>query len=83
MTYRRKVRISDYVIDRNDIAMDNVEEWNPNCFIEFTLIYVVEVQVKVLFFWITIWGDRCEFSDADARNKINSRAKAIYDAMSK
>lgn len=98
MTYRRKVRISDYVIDRNDIAMDNVEEWNPNCFIEFTPIveelnpncfmgfppiYVVEVQVKVLFFWITIWGDRCEFSDADARNKINSRAKAIYDAMSK
>lgn len=50
---------------------------------EFPPIYVVEVQVKVLFFWITIWGDDCAFSDADARNSINSRANAIYDSLSK
>lgn len=83
MAYRRKVRIAADVIDRNSIVMDNVEEWNPHCVMEFTPIYVVEVQVKVLFFWITIWCDNCDFSDADARTKINSRAKDIYKTMLK
>lgn len=83
MTYRRKVRIAADVIDRNAFVVDNVEEWNPHYFMEFPPIYVVEVQVKVLFFWITIWGDDCAFSDADARNSINCRANAIYDSLSK
>lgn len=83
MTYRRKVRITADVIDRNAVVMDNVEEWSPHYVMEFPPVYCVEVQVKVLFFWITIWGDDCNFSDADARNSINSRAKAIYDSISK
>lgn len=83
MTYRRKVRIAADVIDRNAVVVDNVEEWKSNCFMELPPIYVVEVQVKVLFLWITIWSDDCAFSDADARNSINRRANAIYDSLSK
>lgn len=82
MTYRRKIRILQTVIDRNAIVMDNVEEWNPHYFMEFPPVYVVEVQVKVLFFWIAIWGDDCAYSDADARNNIRRRAENIYKALS-
>ena len=81
MIYRRKVRVAVDVVDRNEVT-GNVEEWNPHYRMEFPPLYVVEVQVKVLFFWIAIWGDDCDYSDADARNDIDRRAKSIYKALS-
>ena len=45
--------------------------------VESELIYLVRVQVKILFFWYSVWYDSCRISDADGRNRIMAGAKRV------
>lgn len=43
--------------------------------------YVVAVQVKVWIFWITIWEESVDATDADGRNIIRERAKQVHQKL--
>ena len=43
--------------------------------------YVVAVQVKVWIFWITIWEESVDATDADGRNIICERAKQVHQKL--
>lgn len=48
---------------------------------EYPIYYVVRVQVKVWFFWITIWERHCDFSDGDSRTVIENQANKLLKAL--
>lgn len=47
----------------------------------YPIYYVVKVQVKVWFFWITIWERHCDISDGDSRTVIINEANNLLKAM--
>ena len=44
---------------------------------EMPIYYVVKIQVKVSFFWATIWKDCTDITDGDSRTIIINRANEI------
>lgn len=91
MSYRRKARISFDVIERqvyvpssNDSAFPVATDWDMSGkSYELTPIFSAEIQVKVLWFWIPIWEETCDYSDVDARTKLEVKAKEVYSSLTK
>lgn len=91
MSYRRKARISFDVIERqvyvpssNDSAFHVPTDWDMyGKSYELTPIFSAEIQVKVLWFWIPICEETCDYSDADARTKLEVKAKEVYSSLTK
>ena len=91
MSYRRKARISFDVIERqvyvpshNDGIFCVPSNWDMEKHSnELTPIFTAEIQVKVLWFWIPIWEESCDYSDADARIKLEVKAKEVYQSLIK
>lgn len=48
---------------------------------DYPVFYVVKVQVKVWFFWITIWEKQCDISDGDTRQHIINEANQLLKIM--
>lgn len=83
MGFRRKTRIEYDVIERevyvpsyNESLLSVPSNWNMTEK-AYTLppIFTVEIQEKVLWFWIPIWEESCDYCDADARTKLDAKAK--------
>ena len=47
----------------------------------YPIFYAVKVQVKVWFFWITIWEKQCDISDGDTRQHIINEANQLLKIM--
>mgnify|MGYP006916070984 CR=1 FL=1 len=50
---------------------------------EMPIYYVVTVQVRCWFLWLTIWEESVDVTDADARNIIFQRARRVLQCMQK
>lgn len=48
---------------------------------DMPIYYIVKVQVKIAFFWITIWEKQCDISDGDTRQYISDQAKSIQTPL--
>ncbi len=47
------------------------------------VIYCVKVQVRILWLWVTVWAESCDFSDGDARFYIKNCAGEVHRALTK
>ncbi len=91
MSLRRKVRIYHGVVERqvfDPYLNDNILSAPTYCNVggsnfELTPIFYAEIQVKVLWFWIPIWEESCEYSDADARESLLSKVHEVYQSLTK
>ena len=45
------------------------------------IYYIVKVQVRVWFFWITIWEKHCDISDGDTRQHIINEANQLLKTL--
>ena len=82
MKYHKKVRVVVDVLDWS-IMCQNSEDLKLNLHsIYVSPTFVVGVQVKILWFWITIWREDCCYSDVDARRVILSKADNIQKSLS-
>lgn len=84
LTYKhnRPARVSADCIDTKAMA----QQANEGSSImadntDYPIYYVVKVQVRVWFFWITIWERHCDFSDGDSRTVIDSQANNLIKAL--
>ena len=48
---------------------------------DYPVYYVVKVQVKWWFIWITIWEKQCDISDGDTRQHIINEANQLLTIM--
>ena len=82
MSYHKKVRIAADLWDKT-ITVGNTDPALERALggMDLPPVYIVEVQVKVLWFWVSIWRKSCEFSDGDSREHINRRAQEVYNAI--
>lgn len=78
---RRKARIVADVEQRSVPASDSNYLGHLPTAIDLPPIYIVEIQVKTWWYWVTVWREACEFSDADARNHIDRGANRVYDVL--
>ena len=84
LTYKhnRPARVSADCIDTKAMAQQANEVSNimtDNT--DYLIYYVIKVQVRVWFFWITIWERQCDFSDGDSRTVIDSQANNLIKAL--
>ena len=83
--YRRPVRINKgevypYVpAGYEDELTRNVD---PE-YINKPIYYCVEVQVKIWFFWVTVWTETCKPDDQETREYIENCAEEVAEYMSK
>jgi|LAHS01.1.fsa_nt_gb hypothetical protein len=78
---RRKARIVADVEERSIPMNINNDLGNPPTVIDMPPLYVVEVQVKTLLGWTTVWRECCDIGNADARNKIGTHAHEVYKVL--
>lgn len=45
------------------------------------IYYRVEVQVKVWFFWITVWAKTCNIDDTDTCTYLDNRAAEVAKCL--
>ena len=80
--YRRKARIAYDILDYNFLV--NPEEAQLRRLRGddgLPIHYIVKVQVKVAFFWVTVWSESTDYSDGDSREVINKRAQTLCEAL--
>lgn len=81
--FRRKARIVADVEERTVPADTNNDLGNPPTVIDLPPVYVVEIQIKTLLRWVTVWRECCQFSNADTRARINAHAHKVYKVLTK
>lgn len=68
---RLKARIRETVEDNYD----------PDIFC--LKLYTAKVQVKILGLWVTVWSERCDYSDGDTRPYIRNCAEEVLESLTK
>lgn len=48
---------------------------------DYPIYYVVKVQIKIWFLWVTIWESHCDISDGDTRQYIIDEANKLLKIM--
>ena len=78
--YRRPSRIREYEVDTADFTPAGREDYYGP-YENMPIYYVVAIQVKVWFRWVTVWEESVDATDADARNIILARAKDVHRSI--
>ena len=78
--FRKPTRIREYEIDTAAYAPAGREDYYGP-YEDMPVYYAVAVQVKVWIFWITIWEESVDATDADGRNIICERAKQVHQKL--
>ena len=73
----RRVRIVEKVQDLQHITLPNDFETNYGPTDDLPVYYIVKVEVKVAWFWVTLVSESCDISDGDTRQYIMKRAKEL------
>ena len=82
--FKKPARAIEQTIDTKVVAQqmaNNNEGLTIPDNAEYPIYYVVKVQVKVCFFWITIWEKQCDISDGDTRQHITNEANQLLKIM--
>lgn len=89
--YRSSIRVTREIEDTRMIAQSLICNNNSENIIDsqamaeacndLPVIYIVKVQVKILFVWVTIWRESCDISDEATRMCILNRANDIFKMM--
>ena len=75
--YNRRVRIVEEVQDLQHVALPNDFETNYGPTDDLPVYFVVRVEIKVAWFWVTLCSESCDISDGDTRPYIINRAKNL------
>lgn len=68
---RLNTRIKEYAVrNTGRVLVDGI-----HCY------YTVKVQVKLLYLWVTVWAETCDFSDGDTRPYIRNYAEEVREAL--
>ncbi|RRC99079.1 hypothetical protein [Prevotella sp. OH937_COT-195] len=75
--YSRRVRIVEEVRGLQHITLPNDFETNYGPTDDLPVYFIVKVEVKVAWFWVTLVSESCDISDGDTRPYILKRAKEL------
>ncbi len=75
--YRRKARIIEREIDTSMYVPGERENYYGR-YEDLPIIFVVAVQVKHWFGWVTIWEASTDITDSDSREVVRNQAKELY-----
>lgn len=81
--YRRPVRINKaevYPYVPVGYEDEFTKQINPE-YLNTPIYYSVEVQVKVWFFWVTVWAETCSPDDDETRTYIDNCAAEVAEYM--
>jgi len=90
-SYRRSARVTEEIEDTRAIAEalasmstkteDGIILSQADVFKDLPMTYIVKIQVRILFVWVTIWSESCDISDGDTRIIIKQKADEIFKIM--
>ena len=93
-SYRSSARVTEEIEDTRAIAQQlaNATHGNPEesavinqalleACKDLPITYVIRIQIKVLFVWITVWRESCDISDGDTRAFIKKRANDLFNML--
>ena len=75
--YNRRVRIVEEVQDLRHAALPDNYETNYGPVDDLPVYFVVRVEIKVAWFWVTLCSESCDISNGDTRPHIINRAKNL------
>ena len=84
--FTRKSRVVEQTYDTKiaaQMANDNEGVSMVPDTMDYPIYLIVKVQVRVLFFWITIWEMQCDISDGDTRQHIINKASVLCEYLTK
>lgn len=81
--FNKQTRTIEEIIDTKIAAqMANGENIVSFADIEdYPVYYVIKVQIKIWFLWITVWERHCDISDSDTRQYIIREANQLLKIM--
>lgn len=93
-SYRSSARVTEEIEDTRAIAQQlaNATHGNPEEIAvinqalleackDLPITYVIRLQIKVLFVWITVWRESCDISDGYTRAFIKKRANDLFNML--
>ena len=92
-SYRASARVTEETEDTRAVAeaiaighlsQDNLMLINSELseiYKDLPINYIVRVQIRVLFIWITIWSESCNISDGDTRVIIKDQANYLFNRL--